>query len=75
MTCTELKHLLKIEVKALREEIERDKYYESEKKGHDIGWAEAERHYIDTHLNGWAKGWKDCYCSQVCKELKCGYRR
>ena len=75
MTCSELKQLLKIESEALREEIERDKYYQSEKVGHDIGWKEAEQHYMNTFLNNWAKGFKDCYCLQICKEEDCQYRR
>ena len=75
MACKQLKQLLEIETTALREEIERDKWYLSEKEGHDIGWEAAEQHYINTHLNGWAAGFKSCYCNQVCKELNCGYRR
>jgi len=75
MACNHLKELLHIETTALRKEIETDKWIESERVGHDIGWARAERHYIDTHLEGWAKGFKDCYCLRVCQEVNCEYRK
>ena len=73
MACHNLKQLLEQEVKDLREEIEKDKYYESEKQGHDIGWEEAEMHYINTHLKGWAAGYKACYCRSVCGDNSCPY--
>lgn len=73
MACHELKLLLEREVLDLQKEIIKDKYYESEKQGHDIGWHEAEKHYIHTHLKGWASGWKDCYCRNVCKDKDCPY--
>jgi hypothetical protein len=75
MTCTHLKELLEIEIPSLRKEILKDKYYLSQEEGHDVGWARAERHYIDTHLEGWAKGFKDCYCSKVCTEVNCEYHK
>jgi hypothetical protein len=75
MSCKHLKDLLKIEIIALKEEIERDKWFQSERAGRDIGWKEAEKHYLDTHLKGWAKGFKDCYCARVCVESNCQYKR
>jgi hypothetical protein len=68
MTCTQLVELLKQERIDLRQEIEKDKWYLSEKEGHDVGWRQAEQHFIEHYLNAWATGYKRAYCSLVCPE-------
>lgn len=73
-SCKHLKELLEAERPALKKEIDRDKWFESEKVGHDIGLQRAEEHYIDTHLEGWASGFRACYCLRVCQEVNCDYR-
>lgn len=72
--CTHLVDLLKEEKEDLKEEIEKDKWYLSEKVGHDVGWQEAEKHFINNYLNAWAEGLKICYCNLVCSE-KCKFKR
>jgi hypothetical protein len=68
MTCSHLVEMLRAERKDLRAEIEKDKWYLSEREGHDVGWKVAERHFIENYLDSWAEGYKKCYCRNVCRE-------
>lgn len=73
MTCTKLKEMLKDELGDLSLEINKHKYYLSQKHSFDVGWKFAEKDYIQNHLNDWCTGWKDCYCKHVCDEVNCEY--
>ena len=64
--CTLLKKLLKAEEPFLHEQIEKNKYYLSQKEHHDVGWKEAEKDFIEHYLNTWAAGFKAAYCNYVC---------
>ena len=72
MTCTHLAELVLKEKGDLQEEINRHKYFLSQRVGHDVGVTEATKDFLDHYLNAWAEGWKECYCNNVCKELCCG---
>jgi len=74
-SCSQLQKLLKIEIKALKKEIELNKYYLGEKLHRPVSNEEAEKDYLAHHLNGWASGFKSCYCNLVCEEESCKYRR
>ena len=74
MTCHKLKELLKAEREDLTDEINKHKYYMSQRHNFDVGWDFAERDFLLNHLNSWAEGYKKCYCSCVCQE-ECEYRR
>ncbi len=54
------------QAKILRKSIEEDKWYLSEREGHDVGWAAAESHFFRTYFSGFAAGFKACYCSLTC---------
>ena len=66
--CLHLKQLLEAEKPALKEEIEKNKYYLSEKAHYDVGLEEAQKDFIEHYLDTWAAGFKDAYCKHVCKE-------
>jgi len=66
MSCTELAKLLQAERPDLRREFDRHKYFMSMESGRDVGIARATEDFIRNHLNDWAEGYKDCFCSQVC---------
>ena len=68
MTCTQLIQLLAQERIDLKTEIERDKWFLSEKEHRDVGFERAEQHFIENYLNSWAEGYKMCYCSLVCPQ-------
>ena len=70
MSCDELIKILETEKEDVRKEIEKDKWYLSEAAGHDVGWKNAETHFINNYLNNWAEGYRSCYCRFVCKN-KC----
>ncbi|MFZ5500888.1 MAG: DUF4032 domain-containing protein [Candidatus Micrarchaeota archaeon] len=40
-------------------EIEKHKYYLSEKMGHDVGWEYAIRDWMHAHASGWRQWWED----------------
>ena len=73
MPCTKLKEMLKDEMGDLEMELDKHKYYLSQRFGFDVGKEFAEKDYLQNHLNAWASGWKDCYCKHVCIE-ECQYR-
>ena len=72
MSCDELVEFLSKERKSLQDEIEKDKWYLSEKAGYDVGYEFAKNHFMSNlfYLNAWAEGYKTCYCILVCKN-KC----
>lgn len=73
MTCHELRRLLLEESNDLEEEINKHKWYLSERFRFDVGYDFAEKDFLANHLNSWAEGYKKCFCSCVCKE-DCQYR-
>ena len=75
MKCTHLKDLLEKQIPLLEKEIDLDKYYLSQRVGHDVGKKEAEADYLENHLPSYCAGFKDCYCNYVCNEKVCVYRR
>jgi hypothetical protein len=64
--CTCLRQLLEAEIPALRKEINKNKYYLSQKEHHDVGWKEAEKDFIEYHLKTWAGGFKAAFCNYIC---------
>jgi hypothetical protein len=68
MTCSQLKELLRTEIPNLQMEIDKHKYYLSQKLNVDVGVQFAERDYLSNYLEPWATGYKECFCSNVCKE-------
>jgi len=65
--CVGLKKLLEAEKAPLKKEINKNKYYLSQKEHYDVGWKEAEKDFISHHLNTWATGFKAAYCNYVCE--------
>lgn len=68
--CIHLKELLSKERLALEREINRNKYYLSQKAGHDVGLEIAEKDFVEHYLNIWASGFKAAYCNYVCPDGK-----
>lgn len=68
MTCKKLKDLLKDEMGDLTDEINKHKWYLSQRHGFDVGWDFAEKDFLNNHLNAWATGYKVAYCKHVCRE-------
>ena len=66
--CTQLEKLLVEECIDLQKEIDKNKYYLSEKAGKDVGWKCAEKDFIEKFLNAWASGYKKCFCHLVCPD-------
>ena len=48
--------------------IEEDKWYMSEKAGHDVGLEIAKEHFFNTYLNGFAAGFRASFCGLVCSK-------
>jgi hypothetical protein len=49
----ESRNLLAVLIRSQQEEIEKYKWIESEKRGHDIGWAHAVTEWQDRHYADW----------------------
>jgi hypothetical protein len=73
--CTHLHQLLDAEKPVLRKEINKNKYYLSQKEHHDVGWKEAEKDFLEHYLKTWAAGFKAAYCNYICDvRNNCGLR-
>ena len=46
--------------------IEEHKWYLSEKAHHDVGWDAATNSFCEKYLQGFAAGFRACYCGLVC---------
>ena len=68
--CTHLKELLDAERPELKKEIERNKYYLSQKAYCDVGWEEAEKDFIEYYLRTWTAGFKAAYCNYCCPDAE-----
>jgi len=68
--CIHLVELLSAERPDLKSEIDRHKWFMSERNGYDVGTQAARLDFVKNFLDAWCEGYKVCYCSQVCKGCK-----
>jgi hypothetical protein len=64
--CIRLRKLLEAEKTPLIKEINKNKYYLSQKAHYDVGWNKAEEDFLEHYLDTWATGFKAAYCNHVC---------
>lgn len=64
--CTHLKQLLDAEKPILKKEIDKNKFYLSQKEHHEVGWREAEKYFCENSLKTWAAEFKTEYCKGFC---------
>jgi hypothetical protein len=56
----------------IQKSIEEDKWYLSERAGHDVGWDVAKDHFFNTYSMGFAAGFRSSFCGLVCpKRFHC----
>ncbi len=65
--CLVTSDFIKEQLKEMKKEIEANKYYLSKKEGHEVSLKEAELDYVKNHSEGFGKGWRECYCNNVCE--------
>jgi hypothetical protein len=65
--CEHFKEFMDIQKNTIEKSIDENKWYLSEKAGHDVGWTEAEIDFIITHLNDVAKRFRENFCGKICK--------
>ncbi|MCK5805435.1 MAG: hypothetical protein KAI66_21570 [Lentisphaeria bacterium] len=53
----------------LREAIDENKWYMSERAGHDVGWEAAERDFNIHHLNRVGNEFRIAYCTVECPKI------
>jgi len=70
--CNHLKELLEAESPFVIKEIEKNRYYLSEKERHDVGEQEAKKDYLENYLSNWGQGFSSVYCLFTCSEKSCG---
>lgn len=66
MSCRNFKGAMETQGRELREAIEEDKWYLSERAGHDVGQKCAEIHFLDAFVQRWAQNWRKVWCSERC---------
>lgn len=71
MDCTN-QEVFTLQAQIMKTCIEEDKWFLSEKCNppHDVGWEAAQEHFAKTHANGFATGFRACYCALVCPNRK-----
>jgi len=52
----------------LRKAIEEDKWYLSERAGHDVGWDIAKQHFYEHYLDQVSGAFRRQYCTIVCRQ-------
>ena len=63
--CVEPK-FMQVQTACLRRCIEQHKWFMSEKAHYDVGWEAAQADFTETYLNGFAAGFRACYCGSIC---------
>jgi hypothetical protein len=65
--CEHFFELMKVQKDMIEKSINENKWYMSEKVGHDVGWTEAEIDFIIKHLTIVAKRFREKFCGDVCE--------
>lgn len=70
--CEAFREFMSAQREELRREIDLDKWFLSEREGHDIGWTIAEQHYLEKYLPEFAKRFREEFCHKRCsKKERC----
>ena len=70
--CEAFREFMAAQREELKKEIDIDKWFESEKAGHDVGWSKAEQHYLETYFPKFAKTFRRKFCYERCpKKYDC----
>ena len=64
--CEHIREYISTERDELRDAIDEDKWYLSEQEGHDVGWREAEVHFVAHFLKAFAKRFRRDFCEGRC---------
>ena len=64
--CKNFRGSMEAQMRDLRDAIEEDKWYLSEKEGHDVGISQAEKHFVDSFIERWAANWRRVWCNERC---------
>jgi hypothetical protein len=70
MPCLKLAELLKDERPDLKGEINRHKWFLSQREKRDVGEEYATKDFLDKYLDAFCEGYKVCYCNHVCSARK-----
>lgn len=66
MSCRNFKGAMAAQGSDLRNAIDEDKWYLSEREGHDVGRGCAEKHFLDAFFVRWATNWRKVWCNERC---------
>jgi hypothetical protein len=70
--CTEIPELMQVQIPALHQAIERNRYYLGELSKHYINRSKAETDFSEKHLQYWGEIFKALFCTYKChKKDKC----
>ncbi len=65
--CQGFRSLKMWQVAQYRRAVEENKWYLSERCGHEVGWYEAEQDFLQHGYYGLAGPWREYYCQHVCE--------
>ncbi|MDE0838094.1 MAG: hypothetical protein OSB41_03480 [Kiritimatiellae bacterium] len=66
LACRNFNVFMRTERSALLRAIEEDKWYLSERAGHDVGWDYAKKHFVENFLLGFSQHYRSTFCEQRC---------
>jgi len=66
-TCLGFREFMTTQRIALKRALQKDKWYESEKAGRDVGERFAEMHFLDVFAMRWARRFRRHYCNRLCE--------
>ena len=73
--CHHFADFLASERRRLSQAISENKWYLSERAGHDMGYRAAQLHFIDHFLPSFAHAFRMEYCRSCQQAMQCGARR
>ncbi len=65
--CIHFKEFMENQLKLIKNSIEENKWYLSEKAMRDVGYSESEKDFIEIHMEKVAINFRKKYCGEICK--------
>lgn len=65
--CAGFQKLKEWQIAQFRQAVDEDKWYMSEKEGHEVRWEVAEHDFVEHGCYGLALHWREEYCSHICE--------
>jgi len=66
MACSAFELAIRTQRQELRQAIDEDKWYLSERAGGDVGFRKAEEHFLRDFIEKWSMKWRNEWCAGRC---------